>query len=60
MYLAHLKAIPGIKIVGIADLREDRDRKVILKAGYGHEIIEYVKSSNEINDKFKKGKICTT
>ena len=60
MYLAQSQFIPGIDIVAIADLDPDKAKKNLLRAGWAEDSITAAKSTGEINDAAKRGKVSLT
>jgi predicted homoserine dehydrogenase-like protein len=60
MYLAQSRFIPGIQIVAIADLNLERARQSLLCSGWQPESLVVAKSSSEINDAARQGKVSLT
>ena len=60
MYLTQTRFIPGIQIVGVADLNLDRARTSLIRSGWAEEAIRSAGSASQINDLSKKGKTALT
>jgi predicted homoserine dehydrogenase-like protein len=60
MYLAQTRFIPGVQVVGIAELDLERAKKNLLRCGCTEESIKTARSSGDINDEAKRGRIALT
>lgn len=60
MFLAQAKRIPGMKLVGIADLDLAKATQTCQEIGWASEAIGYESSAGAINDSVSKGKIVLT
>jgi predicted homoserine dehydrogenase-like protein len=60
MYVAQSKFIPGIQIVGVADLDLNKAKKSLIDSGWAAEAIVSAESSGAINDAAKRNQIGLT
>jgi predicted homoserine dehydrogenase-like protein len=60
MYLSQLRFIPGIQLVGVADLDLEKARTRCLRAGWPEEAISLCHSADAINDSARSGRIALT
>jgi predicted homoserine dehydrogenase-like protein len=60
MFLSQLRFIPGMQLVGIADLDAEKAKKNCLRAGWPEESVTFGDSTAAINDGARQNKIALT
>ncbi len=60
MFLAQAKFIPGMQIVGVADLNLEKAQKTIVRSGWPKESLKVTKTSDAINAEAARGRIALT
>ena len=60
MFVAQAKFIPGMQIVGVADLNLEKAQKAIVRSGWPEDILQKANTSDQINDQAAKGRIALT
>lgn len=60
MFLSQSRNIPGMKIIGVADIDAEKASINCIRAGWNEENVAMVNNSNTINDLSKKNKISVT
>ena len=60
MFLAQAKYIPGMQIVGVADLNLEKAQKAIVRSGWSEDMLKKVGNTGQINDSAQRGAIALT
>ena len=60
MFLSQVRLVPGMQVVGIAELDPDKARQICLRVGWPQEVISFGESTAAINEGAGSGKITLT
>ncbi|MFC1993597.1 NAD(P)H-dependent oxidoreductase [Chloroflexota bacterium] len=60
MFISQLYSIPGMQLVGVAELDTEKAKKSCLRAGWPEEGISFTNSTNAINDAYRNKKVSLT